>query len=63
MTHLVCLVFVPCQNESDYYGGGEMLSSSSGSSDDSSAQLLDDGSLLFSEMNRFVSDDNGKLSK
>jgi hypothetical protein len=49
-------------NESDYYGAGEVLSSSSASSvEDSSAQLLDEGSLLFSEMNRFVHDDNGTL--
>ena len=45
-------------NESDYYGGGEVLSSSSANSEDSSAQLLDEG-LLFSEMTRFVHDDNG----
>ncbi len=49
-------------NESDYYAVGEVLSSSSASSsEDSSVQLLDEGSLLFSEMNRFVHDDNGTV--
>lgn len=46
------------RNESHYYAGDEALSSSA-SSDESSAQLLDEGSLLFSEMNRFVHDENG----
>jgi hypothetical protein len=48
-------------NEGDYYGGGEVLGSSTANSEDSTAQLLDEGSLLFSEMNRFVHDDNGTL--
>ncbi|XP_057373446.1 zinc finger protein GLI2-like isoform X1 [Daphnia carinata] len=52
-------VFAPsARNESHYYAGDEALSSSA-SSDESSAQLLDEGSLLFSEMNRFVHDENG----